>query len=106
MLILTPKNSSVSDLAISQAADILRSGGILAFPTETVYGLGARFDDEAAIRRIFSAKGRPVDNPLIVHIAHFGELEQVAMKVDAISMRLMVAFWPGPLTIVVPKSDH
>ena len=86
-----------------QAVDILKNGGVVAFPTETVYGLGALATDEQAVQKIFEAKGRPSDNPLIVHI---GEKEQVHNYASAIAVnaeKLMDAYWPGPLTLVFHK---
>lgn len=104
MLFLRPTTLSSTDESIAQAAHILRNEGIVAFPTETVYGLGARFDSAKAIERVFVAKGRPNDNPLIVHISHPDELSVIATEVTAIAERLMLALWPGPLTIVLPKA--
>ncbi|REK55442.1 MAG: threonylcarbamoyl-AMP synthase [Thermobacillus sp.] len=88
--------------AIAEAARTLREGGIVAFPTETVYGLGADARNPQAVRRVFEAKGRPSDNPLIVHIADRGQLEELVLPYGEIPARLMEAFWPGPLTIVLP----
>jgi len=90
---------------IQQAADILRSGGIVAFPTETVYGLGADALNPEAVEKIFIAKGRPNDNPLIVHIANQKDIEPLVKEVPDVAIRLMEKFWPGPLTLVFPKSD-
>jgi L-threonylcarbamoyladenylate synthase len=87
---------------IAEAAAILRSGGLVAFPTETVYGLGANALETAAVRGIFEAKCRPADDPLIVHLADAGELERVAIPDDA-SLVLGRRFWPGPLTLVLRK---
>lgn len=78
----------------------------MAFPTETVYGLGANAFDASAVNRIFLAKGRPADNPLIVHIADYATLPQVVSRVSPPAERLMQAFWPGPLSIVMPKSEQ
>lgn len=89
--------------AIAEAAAVIRRGGLVAFPTETVYGLGANALDADAIRRIFEAKGRPSTDPLIVHLAHVGQLEQVASHVPPEARRLALAFWAGPLTLVLPK---
>lgn len=89
----------------TEAADFIRSGGLTAFPTETVYGLGADIFNESAVRKIFAAKGRPADNPLIVHI---GERDQIGGLVRYLSFdaaKLVEAFFPGPLTIVTLKSD-
>ncbi len=88
---------------IRQAADILRAGGLVAFPTETVYGLGANALDAGAIARIYEAKGRPANNPLIVHIAYIEQLEQVAIDIPEVARRLAAAFWPGPLTLVMKR---
>src|ERR1700687_3274172 len=86
---------------IAEAAAILRAGGLVAFPTETVYGLGAHALDAQAIRGIFEAKRRPADDPLIVHLASADQVEQVAVGNDR-SARLAKHFWPGPLTLVLP----
>lgn len=88
---------------LRRAADVLRQGGIVAFPTETVYGLGANALDEKAVRRVFEAKGRPADNPLIVHVASRGEVSRIAGPIPPVAERLMERFWPGPLTLVLPK---
>ena len=95
------RHFSVSD--IDAAAELLRSGELVAFPTETVYGLGANALSEAAVQRIFVAKGRPSDNPLIVHIASRTQLEHLVTSIPEVATRLMDQFWPGPLTIVLPK---
>ncbi len=87
-----------------RASDILRGGGLVAFPTETVYGLGANALDRDAVLSIFSAKGRPADNPLIVHIHHRDQLEPLCAVPDR-ALSLMDAFWPGPLTILFNKKD-
>ncbi|HBK60200.1 MAG TPA: threonylcarbamoyl-AMP synthase, partial [Firmicutes bacterium] len=89
---------------LSSAAAILRRGGLVAFPTETVYGLGANALDGQAVARIFRAKGRPQDNPLIVHIACLEDLQACAAGVPDEAWALARAFWPGPLTIVLPVS--
>ncbi len=91
--------------AILQAADILRSGGLVAFPTETVYGLGADACSKKAAEKIYSAKGRPSDNPLIVHIADVKAVYELAACVPPKAEMLMEAFWPGPLTIILPKKE-
>jgi L-threonylcarbamoyladenylate synthase len=90
--------------AVAEAAALLRAGELVAFPTETVYGLGARAFDPAAARRVYRAKGRPSDNPLIVHIADPEDLSRVVRKVTPLARRLIAAFWPGPLTVVLEKS--
>jgi L-threonylcarbamoyladenylate synthase len=89
---------------IAHAAELLRNGGIVAIPTETVYGLAANAFDEAAIRRVFTAKGRPQSNPLIVHVANFAMVRELASEWSPVAAQLAAKFWPGPLTIVVPKS--
>jgi L-threonylcarbamoyladenylate synthase len=89
--------------AVAQAAAVLRQGGLVAFPTETVYGLGANATDAAAVSRIYVAKGRPTDNPLIVHVADFESVTAIAEVVSPKAERLMRRFWPGPLTLVLPK---
>lgn len=92
--------------SIRVAAAILRKGGLVAFPTETVYGLGANALDAVAVRKIFEAKGRPVDNPLIVHIASRKQLAQVVHSIPAGAGILIDFFWPGPLSLVLPRSQH
>ena len=89
--------------ALGQAADRLAAGELLAFPTETVYGLGARADDDAAVAKIFAAKGRPVDHPLIVHVSDAAQAQHFAATWPALAARLAAAFWPGPLTLIVPR---
>lgn len=88
---------------IGEAAQALARGELVAFPTETVYGLGARADDDAAVARIFALKGRPADHPLIVHVADRRHAERFAAAVPASAQRLMDAFWPGPVTVIVPR---
>jgi len=90
---------------VSTAVDLLKRGGLVALPTETVYGLAARIDDSRAITRIFEAKGRPSDNPLIVHVADVEDIDTIAVvgKVDAI---LIQHFMPGPLTLVLPRRSN
>lgn len=89
---------------INKAAEVIRDGGTVVFPTETVYGLGANALDEKACEKIFTAKGRPQDNPLIVHVADF-DISKYVKYVPENAKKLMEAFWPGPLTIIMPKSD-
>ncbi|HWE04891.1 MAG TPA: L-threonylcarbamoyladenylate synthase [Tepidisphaeraceae bacterium] len=90
--------------SIAQAVSILRAGGLVAFPTETVYGLGADATNAEAIRRIFAAKGRPSTNPLIVHIADERAARRYAAKWPASAEKLATLFWPGPLTLVLPRA--
>ncbi|MGM0369943.1 MAG: L-threonylcarbamoyladenylate synthase, partial [Bacillota bacterium] len=92
---------------LNRVAKLLRQGKLVAFPTETVYGLGANALDGQAVRSIFSAKGRPADNPLIVHIATKDDLEQlIANPLSETAEKLIAEFWPGPLTLVVNKSNQ
>jgi L-threonylcarbamoyladenylate synthase len=91
---------------IAAAGDVLRGGGLVAFPTETVYGLGANALDPAAVAGIFAAKGRPGHNPLIVHVADAAGAALLAADWPAVAQRLAERFWPGPLTLVVPKSQR
>ena len=91
--------------AVEQAADILRCGGLLAIPTETVYGLGADGLNADAVRHIFEAKGRPQDNPLILHIPDASWLARYCKDVPETAYRLAGRFWPGPLTMILPKAD-
>ena len=88
---------------IARAADIIRRGGLVGFPTETVYGLGGSALDPQAAKAIYAAKGRPSDNPLIVHIAKVEEMEALAASVPENAWKLAGAIWPGPLTMVLPK---
>ncbi len=92
-----------SDEAIARAAELLRGGQLVAFPTETVYGLGANALDEAAVRRIYEAKGRPSTSPLIVHVDSLEMARELAAVWPDAAAKLAQAFWPGPLTLVVPK---
>ena len=91
--------------AISEAAEILKSGGLVAFPTETVYGLGANAFDGQALGKIFEAKGRPADNPLIVHIAATDMLADIAAYISEPAKHLIEKFWPGPLTLIFEKTQ-
>lgn len=90
--------------SIARAARIIRCGGLVAFPTETVYGLGAAATSTEAVSSIFAAKERPADNPLIVHICRREQVRQLAVDIPAIAYRLMDRFWPGPLSLVFPRS--
>lgn len=90
---------------IQQAAEILQTGGLVAFPTETVYGLGGNGLDEEACRKIYIAKGRPSDNPLILHISRLDELRPIVREITPVAQKLIDAFWPGPLTMIFKKAD-
>ncbi len=99
-----------SPAAIARAAECLRRGGLVAFPTETVYGLGVNALDASAVRRLFDAKGRPANDPLIVHVSSFDAVadllgEDLEIGPYSRARRLAAQFWPGPLTLVLPKSD-
>ena len=98
-------NEPSSAEIIRQAAEILQRGGLVAFPTETVYGLGGNGLDEAACERIYLAKGRPSDNPLILHISELDELTPIVREISPAAQKLMDAFWPGPMTLIFPKTD-
>jgi L-threonylcarbamoyladenylate synthase len=102
--IATVDRSNPDPRVIARAAELIRAGRLVAFPTETVYGLGARALDSAAVGRIFWAKGRPATNPLIVHVADPSRIANVSATWPALAARLADRFWPGPLTMVVPKS--
>ena len=88
---------------IKKAAQIIRHGGLSAFPTETVYGLGANGFDPKAVSKIFEAKNRPEFNPLILHIAELSQIDEIAEVESELAIKLMMKFWPGPLTLVLPK---
>ena len=90
--------------AIARAVDLLGAGQPVAFPTETVYGLGARADDAAAVARVYAAKGRPSDKPLIVHVATVARARVLSGAWDETAEALARAFWPGPLTLVLPQA--
>jgi L-threonylcarbamoyladenylate synthase len=105
MILLRVDPVNPDPAALRQAADVLRAGGLVAFPTETVYGLGAHALDPAAIQRIYEAKGRPAYNPLIVHLADARSARALASAWPDEAERLAAAFWPGPLTLVLPKHD-
>lgn len=90
---------------VERAAALLADGELVAFPTETVYGLGARADDDRAVSKIFSAKGRPANHPLIVHVAEPADAARFASTLPPLARRLIDAFWPGPLTVIVPRAE-
>lgn len=103
------KRLSESESDVKLAGEILRSGGLVAFPTETVYGLGANALDAEAVKSVYAAKGRPSDNPMIVHIANIGDLGSLVRGgrdgIGRTAAQVMEAFWPGPLTLIFPKSS-
>lgn len=91
--------------ALRRAGEIIKAGGLAAFPTETVYGLGGDALNPESSRKIYAAKGRPSDNPLIVHICRFEDIYRVTSRVPDSAVKLADAFWPGPLTMILPKAD-
>jgi L-threonylcarbamoyladenylate synthase len=95
-----------NDQEVIRAAEVLRAGGLVAFPTETVYGLGADAGRPDAVRNIFAAKGRPTDHPVIVHLGSVDELDEWALDVPTPAKLLADAFWPGPLTLLLPRSSR
>ena len=103
--IIEDMTEKISPEGIRLAGEILKNGGLVAFPTETVYGLGANALDEEAAAKIYAAKGRPSDNPLIIHIARIEDLEKIAERVPRQALRLAEAFWPGPLTMIFQKKE-
>ncbi len=103
--ILMDMTKGVDEAQMAQAGEIIRTGGLVAFPTETVYGLGGNALDPDASRKIYAAKGRPSDNPLIVHIADFEAIRKIVTDVPEQAEKLAKAFWPGPLTMILNKSS-
>ena len=95
----------VSEASIREAAALIRAGELVGMPTETVYGLGADALNPQAVLRIFEAKGRPADNPLIVHVAEIGDVPPLVRAIPDAAKRLMEAYWPGPMTLILPKAD-
>ena len=108
LLKVTTENlySQTEQSFLDQAARLLRAGEVVAFPTETVYGLGANGMDAEASGKIYAAKGRPSDNPLILHIADFAQLDGIAKDISEDAWKIMKAFWPGPMTIVLNKKEE
>ena len=104
--ILIEDREHIEDALLMEAAQILREGGLVAFPTETVYGLGGNALDEKASEKIYAAKGRPSDNPLIAHVSCIEEVEPLVSRIPEAGRRLMEAYWPGPLTLIFPKSKQ
>ena len=103
--ILEDMRSGISEEGIRLGGEILKQGGLVAFPTETVYGLGGNALDAEASAKIYAAKGRPSDNPLIVHIADWEAIRAIVSEIPEAAKRLADAFWPGPLTMILNKSD-
>ncbi|MDI9471722.1 MAG: threonylcarbamoyl-AMP synthase [Tissierellia bacterium] len=100
------KTKLLREDGLMEAVEILLRGDTLIFPTETVYGLGARFDHDQALRSVFEAKGRPADNPLILHVADASWVEEIADDISPRAHELMKMFWPGPLSLVLKKKDR
>jgi len=98
--------TETTDNQIRKAADMLHQGRLVAFPTETVYGLGADASSQYALKRLYQVKGRPTDHPVIVHLAGVTELANWAKDIPPIAYKLAEAFWPGPMTLILPKADH
>ncbi|MBR6689697.1 MAG: threonylcarbamoyl-AMP synthase [Clostridia bacterium] len=96
---------NIDEQEIINAAKVIKGGGLVLFPTETVYGIGANGLNETAVKNIFKAKGRASDNPLILHISHADMLKDIAKDISELEYKLMDAFWPGPFTIVLNKTD-
>ncbi len=97
---------NIDEALISQAGKIIKNGGLVAFPTETVYGLGGDALNRESSKKIYAAKGRPSDNPLIVHIADINDMDDIVLKVTENALKLAKRFWPGPLTMILKKSDR
>jgi L-threonylcarbamoyladenylate synthase len=101
-----PDTTHLNDLNLAQAVERLQQGGLVAFPTETVYGLGADACNPQALARLYQAKGRPTSHPVIVHVGHITQATAWASTMPPVATALMEAFWPGPLTVIVPKANH
>ena len=102
--IVTMKEEKINTNSIEEAANTIKAGGLVVFPTETVYGLGANALDEKAVSKIFNAKGRPQDNPLIIHVSDFN-IKKYIKDIPFVATKLMERFWPGPITFILNKSD-
>lgn len=98
-------DNSNGQISLTEAAKLLKQNEVVAFPTETVYGLGGNALSDEAIKKIYEAKGRPSDNPLIVHIANIHQLKNIVFEIPDQAKKLMDAFWPGPLTLILPKGN-
>ena len=103
--IIKTNAANIDETAIENAAEIIKKGGLVAFPTETVYGLGANALDAEASKKIYEAKGRPSDNPLIAHIASLDTLDEIVEDVSDVAKRLIDRFWPGPMTLIFKKKE-
>lgn len=103
--IVTIDDKAIDEATLQEAGSIIREGGLVAFPTETVYGLGGDALNQESSKKIYAAKGRPSDNPLIVHICKMEDLVSIVQEIPEAVFRLAEAFWPGPLTVILKKSD-
>lgn len=104
-LVVNQDSNRIDEQTIRQAGEIIKNGGLVAFPTETVYGLGGDGLNPASARKIYEAKGRPSDNPLIIHICCLDDLKKLVKEVPESAKKLAEAFWPGPLTMILSKAD-
>lgn len=104
--IITIEQEQIQEALLREAGELLKAGGLVAFPTETVYGLGGDALNKDSSKKIYAAKGRPSDNPLIVHICRFEDMESIVAEVTPEAVKIAEAFWPGPLTMILPKSDR
>ena len=104
-MIKVEDTENIKEQDLLEAAEIIRKGGLVAFPTETVYGLGANALEEEAAKKIYAAKGRPSDNPLIAHVSSAEEVLPLVKEIPKAAKKLMDAFWPGPMTLIFPKSE-
>lgn len=103
--VIRVENTDSAEALLQEAGDIIKKGGLVAFPTETVYGLGGDALNSRSSKKIYEAKGRPSDNPLIVHIADMEHLAPIVKEIPETAVKLADAFWPGPLTMILQKSD-
>lgn len=103
VIVITGEESG--EALLKEAGEVLKNGGLVAFPTETVYGLGGDALNKDSARKIYAAKGRPSDNPLIVHICRMEDLTDIVSEIPGEALKIAEAFWPGPLTMILPKSD-
>lgn len=100
------QNNDQSLTVLQKPAELLRNGGLVLFPTETVYGLGANGLNDTAVKRIYQAKGREADNPLILHVSDFSMLPSIVKHISPLEKKLLNAFWPGPFTLILPHTDQ
>lgn len=103
--IISIEEENIDEEALREAGEIIKNGGLVAFPTETVYGLGGNALDKEAAEKIYRAKGRPSDNPLIVHICRIEDMDSIVQEAPEAAKKLADAFWPGPLTLILKKTD-